>query len=109
MAVSSVLEIQHPRLEKGSCGFSLRARSVVGTVPALDVFVLRTANEETSMKDLILCAVVSLTLTASVASAEEIRVGVGVGWDVSDHPPLAREEAASGGLFYMFVSLPPCG
>jgi hypothetical protein len=83
MAVSSLLEIQHPRLEKGSCGFSLRARSVVGTVPALDVFVLRAANEETSMKDLILCAAVSLTLTASVGSAEEIRVGVGVGWDVS--------------------------
>jgi hypothetical protein len=107
MAVSSVLEIQHPRLEKGSCGFSLRARSVAGTVPALDVFVLRAANEETSMKDLILCAAVSLTLTASVASAEEIRVGVG--WDVSVHTPLALEEAASGGLFYMFVSLPPCG
>jgi len=31
------------------------------------------------MKKLILCAAVGLTLTASVASAEETRVGVGVG------------------------------
>jgi len=41
--------------------------------------VLRAANEEIEMNKWIVCAAVGLSLTASVASAQDTRVGVGVG------------------------------
>jgi hypothetical protein len=41
--------------------------------------VLRAANEEIAMNKWIVCAAIGLSLTASVASAQDTRVGVGVG------------------------------
>jgi len=59
--------------ERTACS-TLRAEQV-----SIGCVALRAANEEIAMNKWIVCAAVGLSLTASVAIAQDTRVGVGVG------------------------------